>query len=301
MLEGEIYKARTKLEDAVERRDYAAAARIQRKLDNLTATREHVIQQANVSDKNSELDRLEKQRQKEEEDLKRRMSERMDRLLHEYNARLEQMERRHAAEITRIDRKYSDVRYSTPRTSPFVNVLSRAEDFYARHRDYAVAATLQRQGIARKNAEMDALDERTEVEVQAQIDAIRQKQELEIRGFRSRLEGEKMKLNKETAKALMVMRNRYRKLRGRILGLGEPDPLPEHKRDEGRGVYQELENGFAPMLATLDRGEYAPVPPLSARTLRNTFQTETFASIAQTPRVQRALERSMMRRSLEPL
>ena len=299
--EAAINKTRSNLEDALDRRDYAAAAKIQRKLDGFVATRDYLIEQSKIHDNTSELNRLELQRQHEEDELKERMSQRMDRLLREYKIRLEQMERRHADEIARVDRKYSDIRYYTPRVSPYVTVLARAEDFYARHRDYGVAAVLQNQGVARKNQEMDAMEARTEVEVQAQIDNLKQKHELEIRGFRNRLEGEKMKLNKETAKALMVMRNRYRKLRGRVLGLGEDDPLPEHKRKEGRGVYQTLESGFAPLLTSLDHGEYAPVPPLSARTLRKTVGVETFAGTVRNPRVQRALERSMMRKSLEPL
>ena len=299
--EAAINKTRSNLEDALDRRDYIAAAKIQRKLDGFVATRDYLIEQSKIHDNTSELNRLELQRQHEEDELKERMSQRMDRLLRDYKLRLEQMERRHADEIARVDRKYSDVRYYTPRVSPYVTVLGRAEDFYARHRDYGVAAVLQSQGVARKNQEMDAMEARTEVEVQAQIDNLKQKHELEIRGFRNRLEGEKMKLNKETAKALMVMRNRYRKLRGRVLGLGEDDPLPEHKRNEGRGVYQTLESGFAPLLTSLDHGEYAPVPPLSARTLRKTVGVETFAGTVRNPRVQRALERSRMRKSLEPL
>ena len=145
--EAAINKTRSNLEDALDRRDYIAAAKIQRKLDGFVATRDYLIEQSKIHDNTSELNRLELQRQHEEDELKERMSQRMDRLLRDYKLRLEQMERRHADEIARVDRKYSDVRYYTPRVSPYVTVLGRAEDFYARHRDYGVAAVLQSQGV----------------------------------------------------------------------------------------------------------------------------------------------------------
>ena len=112
--EAAINKTRSNLEDALDRRDYAAAAKIQRKLDGFVATRDYLIEQSKIHDNTSELNRLELQRQHEEDELKERMSQRMDRLLREYKIRLEQMERRHADEIARVDRKYSDIRYGYP-------------------------------------------------------------------------------------------------------------------------------------------------------------------------------------------
>ena len=304
--EAQINRVKFELEDALEMRDYILANKLQKQLDYCMNVRAYCIKQANVYDKNSELDRLERQRQQEEENLKQKMTQRMDKLLREYQSRLDQMERRHKEDIERIDRKYSDSRYYTMRNSPHVNVLLKAESFYGRHRDYAVAAAIQSQAQARTNDEFDALDLRTNIEIQGQIDALKQKHELELKGFRARLEAEKMKLNKETAKALLVMKNRYRKLRGRVLGLGESDPLPEHKRDEGRGVYQVLESGFSPMLTTLDHGEYSPVPPLSARTMKDLTMSGVKTrgapmTAVRNPRVQRALERSMMRKPSEQL
>ena len=303
--EAQINKVKFELEDALQMRDYVKAAKLQQQLDYCMNVRNYCIQQANIYDKNTELDRLEKQRQQEEESLKQRMSQRMDKLLREYQLRFEQMERRHREDIERIDRKYSDSRYYTMRNSPSINVMLKAESFYGRHRDYAVAAAMKSQVNARTDAEFDALDTRTNIEIQGQIDSMTQKHELEVKGFRARLEAEKMKLNKETAKALMVMKNRYRKLRGRVLGLGESDPLPEHLRNEGRGVYQALESGFAPMLTMLDHGEFSPVPPLSARTMKGVtmagVKTRGAPMTARNPRVQRALERSMMRKPTEQL
>lgn len=304
--EAEINKFQAKLEDALERRDYINAGKLQKKLDYCMNVRTYCEKQANQRDKSIELNRLETQRRQEEEKLKQTMTQRTEALLRQYKQRLEQMERRHAEELEQIDRKYSNPRYCTMRNSPEVNSLLRMEAFYAKQKNYAVAAAIKEQAAIRTESEMDVMDSNTDAEVQSKIDVMIKKHELEKKGFRDRLENEKMRLNRETANALLTMKNKYGKLRRRVLGLGENDPLPDSARQEGRGVYQTLEKTFSPMLAMIENTGVAPAPPLSQRTARaarnGNWSNDYFATrrstqtSARNPRVQRALERSMTRK-----
>jgi hypothetical protein len=302
--EGEINRVRVELRDAIDRRDYVAANHWQQELDYFLNVRDYLEKQANQRDKNVELDRLELQRQREEEDLKARMNQQLQRVLAAYRERLDEMERRHGAELARLDRRYSDPRFGALRQSPSINCLLRAETFYSGQRNYKVALAFKDQVIARTDQEIDRTENLADTEVQSKINLLVRRHELEKRGFRERLENEKNRLNRETANELLVLRNKYGKLRRRVLGIGEIDPLPESARREGRGVYQVLERRFEPMLSSAETLSYTPVAPETPRTARGSSSSQysigsgTAPASARNPRVQRALEASLTRKEL---
>jgi hypothetical protein len=295
--EGEINRVRAELRSAMDRRDYTAANHWQRELDYSLNVREYLQKQANQRDKNAELDRLELQRQHEEDDLKTRMNARLQRVLAAYSDRLSEMELRHEAELARLDRRYNDPRFGALRESPIINCLLRAETFYSGQRNYKVALAFKDQVIARTDQEIDRTEGLADAEVQGKINVLVRRHELERRGFRERLENEKNRLNRETANELLVLRNKYGKLRRRVIGIGEIDPLPESARREGREVYRVLERRFEPMLATVETLSYTPKTPMTARRSASS-QHSAESRTARNPRVQRALEASLTRKEL---
>jgi hypothetical protein len=300
--EGQINRVRTDLKDALFRRDYAAADSLQRDLDYVLNVRDYCLKQANAHDKNAELNRLEIQRQREEDDLKARKNQKMAALLKAYQQRHNEMEQRHEQELARIDQQYRDPNHGLPRTSPTLNSLLRAESFYAGQKNYRVAFAFRDHIGARTNHEFSFADYRADSEVQSKIDVLAHRHEREKRGFRERLESEKTRLNRETANELLILKHKYGKLRRRVLGIGDLDPLPESAREEGRGVYQTLENGFSPILQSVDTLAYAPsVSAPSLRTAGDTFGAGRSIGVAgamsaRNPRVQRALHKTFKQR-----
>jgi hypothetical protein len=284
--EGEINRAHAELRDAMARRDYHASEKWQRELEYTLKVREYLQRQANRRDKFAELNRLEQQRQKEEEELKGVLNDRLQQLLVAYQERLDEMERRHEQELARLDHKFSDPRYGALRESPTLNCLLRSEEFYSGQGNYKVALSFKGQVIARTDHEIDAADATANAQVQSKIALLVRRHELEKKAFRDRLENEKNKLNREAANALLVLRNKYGKLRRRELSVDDLDPLPESTRKEGRGVYHALQKGFSPMLG-------------AAETLAYVVDDTGAAMSARNRRVRRALENSLAERGEE--
>jgi hypothetical protein len=289
--EGEINRVRGELRDAMARRDYQAAEQWQREVEYTLKVRDYLLRQANRRDKFAELNRLEMQRQKEEEELKSRLNEQMERTLASYQQRLDEMERRHADELARLDRKFSDPRYGALRESPTLNCLLKSEQFYSAQLNYKVALAFKERVVARTDDEIDAADATANAQVQAKVALLVRKHELEKKGFRDRLEAEKNRLNREAANALIVLRNKYGKLRRRELAVDDFDPLPESTRREGRGVYRGLQIGFSTVLGAAEKLTYVcEEGPASARTVPT----------ARNARVRRALQVSLSERQETP-
>lgn len=306
--EGQIHRVQAKLEDALERRDFEAAKKMKQKLDYCLNVRAWCIKQSNQRDQRSELDRLEKQRQQEEEELKKRMSERSQKILAQYQQRYEQMERKHQEEIRRLEMRFNDPSFGSLKKSPYITSMHKAEDYYAKQSNYVVANAYKDQIFNRTNTEMDMTDLNSNQTVQAKIELSVTRYEKELEGFRARLENEKNKMKFDTQRALTILRNKYGKLRRRVLGIDDDDPLPESARNEGRGVFQKIDYEFSPMLGTIGLAAVTPTPPTTARDLPSMKSTRLYNTLqntgcysARNPRVQRALELSIAKRENVPV
>lgn len=289
--EDEIAKLESQIDEAAKKRDYVRADQLQTRLDYCLQVRAAFAKQKRADNKRAELERLENEQRREERELKQRMERKMEKLLDEADRRYQQIEQRRKDEIERLDTRFSDPRFSALRMSSDVKIMLRQERYYVRQRNYKVANAIKNQITARTQAEMALNDANATQTVDAAIEGVERRFDQEKRGFHLKLEDDKIKLNREAARELQALHNKYLKLRNRILDIGEENRSPV---GSGRIVTDAIEGGFNEYYSTIG---CAPSSPRSPRTVRGVRASQgSMRSTARNPRVARALERSMMRR-----
>ena len=273
---------------SVERRDYAEAEIQQAKLNILLQDRAFYQKHKTHTNNNKQLRELNEKQKQEEEDLKRRMSEKMDKILREADAKLKAMKQKHQDEINALDKKYSDPRFGNLRISPEVQALLRAENYYVKNKDFKMARAVKNQVTNRARYELGIEQSLCDHTIQSTMDKTISQQQLEMKIFHDNLETQKNKLKRETSIGLQMIYNKYSKIRHDILG--------SHENDNGvvkmiptdgsvTGVYKALDSGFSTIQDTL----VAPSPPPGQR--------PTTSSSPRSPRSQRSQSPSSTRRS----
>jgi hypothetical protein len=251
----------------VEKRDYVMAKIQQSKLDALLEDRDYYNKHRGRNSANSDLKELENKQRNEEFQLKRRMSAKMERILRQSNMRLESMKRRHQDEINSLDKRYSDPRFGNLRMSSDFQALFRAENYYAKIKDFKMAHAVKEQITNRAQYKLGVEQNYADRTVQSKMDATINRQQNEMKNFHQYLENQKNMLKKETAAGLQFIHNKYSKIRFKMLGGKENDKgILEMLPADGSvsGVYDELDEGFSKIQNTL----VEPMPPIGTRSPR---------------------------------
>lgn len=262
--EAQIESLQHAIDACVEKRDYATAELQQSKLNILLEDRNYYNKIHGHTSANKGLAELEKKQREEENQLKQRMSAKMDKVLREANARLESMKQKHQQEIDALDRKYSDPKFGNLRISPDVQALLRMEKFYVKNKDFKMARAVKGQITSRAQYELNMEQNYADKTVQSKMDATIKRQQNEMKIFNDNLETQKNKLKKETAVGLQMIYNKYSKIRHDMLGSKENDKgIKKMLPTDGSvsGVYNELEEGFSEIQTTL----VGPEPPIGTR------------------------------------
>jgi hypothetical protein len=278
-----INKLRNDIKDALDCRDYAAARNARKSLETARKTIDISRQLTTKATEEGEWARLERQYRQEERQLKSRLLNKMEAVMSGYRQRHEKMKERHDAEVAKIDERANDPRFSLPRKSPTIDSLMKVESFYANQGNYDRAESLRAVIETRLEHDFDRCEDNGNAQIEKLVTAMLKRHETEKNGFRQRLEMEKNKLNMEASKALLVLRNKYKKLQRRIV---DDDDAPDHSvlDKQGRRIFETLEMGFERVLDETGDLDYGVSPPATAKTGRN-------------PRVRKVLERDLRHRN----
>lgn len=292
--EKEIEDLESKIASASQKRDYVKADQFQTRLDYCNELRKRLEALRMTDNRKAELERLAQEQQKEEEMLKEQMDKKMQELLDTASVRLQEMEQRRQDKLDHLDAKFSDPRFTALRMSSNVKCLLRAEDFYVKQRNYKVANAIKRQVTNRTESEIALQDAYANKTVEAAVEAVERCFDQEKRGFHAKLEEDKINLNRKAGIQLLTIHNKYAKLRGRLLTQGEHDkPNPE----EGKAVLETIEGKYNDFMNS--QIDYVPTAPSTPRASRGmSRRSNATSTTSRNPRVTRALERSLVRRSL---
>lgn len=294
--EDEILQLEEEIKDATAHRNYAKADQMQTRLDYCLQVRKYFLNQDDKTERMNQVQRLEQQRYEEEKQIKERMCREMDKVLQDAEIRFEQMEQRHQNELDALERKFSDPHFSSLRFSPDVRCLLKAEAFYAKHRQFKVANGMKYNLTMRTKAEVQQTDSNAAQTVDATVESTILRHQKEMEGFKKKLESDKMRINKETARELLTLKNKYGKLRRRILYHSDEDPVKEESRPDKAEIFQTLDEGFNPLIENASVVEYKPSAPImtrSAHASRRMLARYTGGFSPRNPRVAHALERSL--------
>lgn len=291
--EQEIEQLESKIARASQRRDYVKADQFQTQLDYCHEIRKQLAAQKIADNRQEELNRLAQEQKNEEERLRDQMDQEMQELIDTASVRFQQMEQRRQEKLDKLDVKFSDPRFTALRMSSNVKSLLRAEDYYVKQRNYKVANRIKQQVTSRTEFEVALQDETTNKTVDAAVEAVERRFDQEKRGFHAKLEEDTTNLNRKAGIQLLTIHNKYVKLRSRVLANGEPDkPNP----DEGKAVRETIESKYNDFVTSIDYNPTVPTTPRASR--GSSRRSNAMATTNRNPRITRALERSILRRSL---
>lgn len=286
----------SQIDTAILSRDYGKAEILQKKLERLEIQHSELIEASKKDEISSKIEELERQKLQEENEVKKQMNEKMQIMLENSRCRLEIMKQRHREELAALDRKFNNPIFGGLRISPSIQALLRAEQFYVKNRNFQMANAIKYQITQRTEYEINSINSNSGQTVQAKVTATLQRQEIEMQGFRDKLETNKNNLKKETNSAILRIHNKYEKLRQNILGK-KYDPFSSKDiTTEEQPIFDTIDKSFSKTLsqATI---EFHPSEPSSSRqSHRSIHSSHTARSI--NPRVKYALERSFKQQNL---
>ena len=307
--EDRIEELEALLQECDENRDYIRAEKFQDEMEYRLKCRAFFNRPKIVDNRLEKLAQLENQRCQEEDQVNEEMIEKIDEILIQASQRLDEIEQRHTENLDRLDKRFDDPRFASLRLSSDIQAMMKAEAYYVRMKNYKIANAYKNQITNMTEHEYLVTEQAANQTVLAEIEAAVRKYEFEKKGLHQKLENDKLKLRREADKLLLGIKFRYQKLRHQVLGLGNPDPLPEEARQRPK-IINTLEEKFAPMLKETE-SNYVPQSPVEApvdcrpmiiaKTRQLNSPRTRGMNSARNPRVVRAIGKTMnrsMRRSL---
>lgn len=329
--EKEINRLKYELEDAISRRDYKAAAFHQKSLDERYERRKQILNSQIKDNTGQELERLRLEQSKEEEALHEKMERRLQELIMKEHEKLMELDKKHIKQIADLDELYSNESFCMLRRNPTVTSFRKAEIYYSRKADYAVAESYKNNISEQTLNAMERNEKECDNIVNNKVETTIYRQEKEKEGVKLHLEFEKNRLKKELMLEMGRIQNKYAKLRERLIGnkayrnhnenrmtftdrTGLLDKLEEGvtafnggvslyglipaKPASARGVFSPALQKV-PVIASLQSNKLQSINLVQASKTPRTFKMEPTSVVpsgVRNPRVKHALERSLIKR-----
>lgn len=283
----ELKRLDSEIQNATKQRNYAQAKKLQADYDYCLRVDNYFQQQRCQKQKQEEQQRLDQAKSRDEDILREELKEEMNLKLNSYEDRLQIIEEEHQKNLDDLYNRYSRPRYAAYRMSPNLQSLLKAESYYANRREFHMAEQYKNQITQQAYQEIVQTEQNAEQSFAAAVEAENHRYEIVKKGFHSHLENEKLKLTNKTQRGLLTIKNKYSRLALKHVEFNKKvnsenpendqelndnyeesiNEINEEDQQNSRGkksfkfvttpnntikkpgtIYDELENGFSPIL-----------------------------------------------------
>ena len=251
-----VLRLKDAIAQATAMKNYERSAQLQDMLDK------HMIIHNKLQQNNDEMEieekiaDLERIKLEQESDIIQSLMQQMNAIYNNYERDYAELERRHFDTIEQLQNKFNKPKFTSIPLSPNLRALQRAENYYARNKDFRAAAAIKNQIRQVSQREMQEFKQTTTNTIEAKIRDAVHKYQTEQKCFAERLWNERNLLKKETLKVIMGLNNRYKKLLMKRTGRTDYDfQLMTEFKDT---VFKSIDNEFQQFAKSLQSHYQAP-------------------------------------------
>lgn len=238
----ELERLDKQIKEASKKRNYAQAQKLQAQYDYCMTVKEYFDSQEMTGSVERSLEKLENERQQEEDQLKHDVIEKSRNVIDSAEERLKEMEQKHQEEMEQLDKKFSDNSFAAVRMSSIITTMLKSEDYYAQKKNFQVAEAYRRQIAARAEKEILDTENNADSTITAAIEAILKRCDTERKGFHNHLNNQRILIIREAQNKLSYIKNKYTNLRFKTGG-SSVEQLPNIREHE-KVIYDAIEAEF---------------------------------------------------------